>query len=209
MAEFAYNNTKNASTSHTPFKLNYGYYLRVAFEENMDSQPKSCSADELTEELRELIEVCCQNFLHVQELQKRAHDKRVKSCSYTLDQKGWLNRKYIKTKWNKKLKNKFFGSFRVFYAVGKQVYKLELLTKWKIYNEFHLLLLEWDITKKRQIDKALPKPEKELELEARGNKEYEVKVIIDSTVYDQQANNQIPGPYYLVLQKGYSEEENT
>ena len=27
IAEFAYNNAKNVSTSHTPFELNYGYYL--------------------------------------------------------------------------------------------------------------------------------------------------------------------------------------
>ncbi len=29
MAEFAYNNTKNTSTSHTPFELNYDYHPRV------------------------------------------------------------------------------------------------------------------------------------------------------------------------------------
>ena len=29
MAEFAYNNAKNATTSHTPFKLNCGYYPRI------------------------------------------------------------------------------------------------------------------------------------------------------------------------------------
>ncbi len=49
------------------------------------------------------------------------------------------------------------------------------------------------------MDKTLPKPEKELEFEAVGNKEYEVKVIIDSAVYDQQTNDQIPSLYYLVL----------
>ena len=26
MAEFTYNNAKNASTSHTPFELNYSYH---------------------------------------------------------------------------------------------------------------------------------------------------------------------------------------
>ena len=26
IAEFAYNNTKNASTGYMPFELNYGYY---------------------------------------------------------------------------------------------------------------------------------------------------------------------------------------
>ncbi len=58
-------------------------------------------------------------------------------------------------------------------------------------------------------NKALPEPEKELEFEPEGNKEYEVKAIIDSAVYGQQANDQMPGFYYLVSWKGYPEKENT
>ncbi len=79
MAEFAYNNTKNASIGHTPFELNCGYHPRVSFEEYVDLRLRSRSANELAEELRELMEVCCQKLLHAQELQKRAHDKGVKS----------------------------------------------------------------------------------------------------------------------------------
>ncbi len=59
------------------------------------------------------------------------------------------------------------------------------------------------------MDKALPEPEKEVEFEAGDNKEYEVEAIIDSAVYCQQANDQMPGLYYLVLWKDYPEEENT
>ncbi len=36
IAEFAYNNAKNASISQTPFELNCGYHPRVSFEENVD-----------------------------------------------------------------------------------------------------------------------------------------------------------------------------
>ncbi len=43
-------------------------------------------------------------------------------------------------------------------------------------------LLEQDIIRKRQVDKALPKSEKDLKLGAGGNKEYEVQAIIDSMV---------------------------
>ncbi len=43
--------------------------------------------------------------------------------------------------------------------------------------------------------KALPEPEKELEFDAGGNKEYEVEAIIDSAVYGQKANDQMPGLY--------------
>ncbi len=68
MAEFAYNNVKNASNGHTPFKLNCGYYPRLFFEEDVDPYSKSRSTNKRVGELRELMEVCRQNRLHVQEL---------------------------------------------------------------------------------------------------------------------------------------------
>ncbi len=64
---------------------------------------------------------------------------------------------------------------------------------------FHVSLLEQDTTRKGRVDKALPEPEKEVEFEAGDNKEYEVEAIIDSAVYGQQTNDQMPGLYYLVL----------
>ena len=36
IAEFAYNNAKNASTGHMPFELNYGYHPRMLYEEDVD-----------------------------------------------------------------------------------------------------------------------------------------------------------------------------
>ena len=142
MAEFASNNAKNTSTGHTLFELNCGYHPRVFFKIDVDPRLRFRSANELVEELRELIKVCCQNLLYAQELQKIAHDKRVKNHSYASSKKIWLNSKYIKTKRNKKLKSIFFGPFQVFHAVGKQAYKLELPTKWKIHDIFHMSLLE-------------------------------------------------------------------
>ena len=64
MAKFAYNNAKNASTGHTPFELNCSYHLRIFFKDDIDSRSKSCSANKLAKELRELIEVCCQNLFY-------------------------------------------------------------------------------------------------------------------------------------------------
>ena len=59
MAEFTYNNTKNTSTSHISFKLNYGYHPKILFKENINFCLKSCFADKLVEKLRKLIEACC------------------------------------------------------------------------------------------------------------------------------------------------------
>ena len=97
MAEFAYNNAKNASTGHTPFELNCGYHPRMSYEEDVDPRSQSKSADELSAELRELMIVSPENLHHAQELQKRAHNKGVKPRSYVSGKKVWLNSRYIKT----------------------------------------------------------------------------------------------------------------
>ncbi len=64
MAEFAYNNAKNTSIGHTPFKLNCGYHPKVSFKEDIDPNSRFRSASKLAEELRELIKVSFQNRLH-------------------------------------------------------------------------------------------------------------------------------------------------
>ena len=51
MAEFIYNNAKNASIGYTLFKLNCGYYPRVFDEEDLDPRSKSRTAEKLSSTL--------------------------------------------------------------------------------------------------------------------------------------------------------------
>ena len=51
MAEFAYNNAKNASTGYIPFELNCGYHLCVSYEKDLDPRLKSRTAEELSSKL--------------------------------------------------------------------------------------------------------------------------------------------------------------
>ena len=111
MAEFAYNNAKNASTGFTPFELNCRYHPRVFYKKDLDPRSKSRTAEELSSELQELITVCQQNLYHAQKLQKQSHDKGVKLQNYAPVEKVWLSSKYLKTKRNHKLKAKFLGFF--------------------------------------------------------------------------------------------------
>ena len=64
MAEFAYNNAKNASTGYTPFELNCGFHPRVSYKEDVDPRSKSKTADQLTTELHNPISVCRENLQH-------------------------------------------------------------------------------------------------------------------------------------------------
>ena len=119
IAEFAYNHARNASTDHTPFELNCGYHLRESYQEDVNFHSESKLADKLLVRLRELIIVCQKNLHHAQELQKHAYDKGVKPQSYARGEKVWLNSKYIKTKYNRKLETKFFGPFWALHPVRK------------------------------------------------------------------------------------------
>ena len=208
MAEFTYNNAKHASMGYTPFELNCGYHPRVSYEEDVDPRSRSKTADELTEELRNLMATCRENLQHAQEVQKRAHNKGTKPRSYAPGKKVWLNSKYIKTKRNRKLEAKFFRSFRVLHLVGSQAYKLELPKRWRIHDVFHMSLLEQDTTRKGRVDE---KTAEQLEFEAGGdNEEYEVEGICDSAVYARESEaGHLPGLYYLVSWKGYPKDEST
>ena len=207
MAEFAYNNTKNASIGHTPFELNCGSHPRMSYKDDVDLCSKSKLADDLSAELRELIIVCRENFYHAQELQKRAHNKGVKPRNYTPGDKVWLNSKYIKSKQNWKLEAKSFRSFRVLHPIGKEAYKLELPRKWRIHNIFYVSLLEQNTTKKgREYKNATELAELDA---GEDSGKYEVEAIRDSAVYARESElGHLSGLYYLVFWKSYPKEKN-
>ena len=58
IAEFAYNNAKNASNGHIFFELNCGYCPWVSYEKDLDLCSKSKTAEELSFELQNLMAVC-------------------------------------------------------------------------------------------------------------------------------------------------------
>ena len=68
MIEFVYNNSKNADTVHILFELNCDYHPWISFEDKCNVCSRSSSANRLIMELKKLINICCQNLLHAQDL---------------------------------------------------------------------------------------------------------------------------------------------
>ena len=58
MAEFKYNNAKNASTGYTLFELYCSFHPQVFFKDDVDLCSRSRSANKLAKELRELMDIC-------------------------------------------------------------------------------------------------------------------------------------------------------
>ncbi len=87
MAEFAYNNAKNASTGYTLFKLNCGFHLWAFYEEDVNPRSQLKLTNELATEFRELMAVYKKNLQHAQEFQKRYHNKHTKFKTHVLGNK--------------------------------------------------------------------------------------------------------------------------
>lgn len=68
MADNAYNNDKNTSTSYISFKLNYGYHLYIFFKADIDLGSQFKIAENLASVLRDLMMIYWENLLFIQKL---------------------------------------------------------------------------------------------------------------------------------------------
>ena len=206
IAKFAYNNVKNANTGYSLFELNCRYHPRVVFKKNISLCSQSKTADKLSTTLQKLITVCQKTSIMLKSFKSKFIIKTLSpGAIYVSGDKIWLNNKYIKTKQNQKLEAKFFRPFKVLHPIGKQDYKLKLPKQWKIYNIFHLSLLEQSIIQKEQINKKII----ELECNAGNSQEFKVEAVWENAIYANKAEGHLPGLYYLIVWKRYFEEENT
>ena len=89
--------------------------------------------------------------------------------------------------------------------VKKQIYKLNVFAKQKIYNIIYILLLKQNIIWKKQINKLFLEPE--LDFESSNNKNYKVKTIKTSTIYAKKIEKYLISKYYLVFYESYSEKK--
>ena len=122
-----------------------------------------------------------------------------------------LDGRNIRTKRpSKKLAAKKYGTFKIMKKIGTRAYKLELHTRWRIHNVFHVSLLEPNIQNELE-GQAQTRPEPE---EIKGDLEYEVEKIVNSEIRNsiKKVNGQNKGiktQFYLVKWKGYPEDECT
>ena len=93
MAEFIYNNTKNANIGHIFFKFNCKYHCYFFFKDHINSCLKFYLAEKRAKKQRNLMFICQQNLLYPQKLQKQVYDKVAKPYSYIPGKKVWLNSK--------------------------------------------------------------------------------------------------------------------
>jgi hypothetical protein len=143
-AEFAYNDSVNASTGYTPFYLNYGQHpitpLTMLCPPNKDirSETVRAFAGRLRADLQQ-----ARDALQASQLRhaKYANAKR-RDYTFRVGDKVWLSAKHLHlTKAEnakQKLQPRFYGPFKVIGVVSPVAYRLELPSTVKIHPVIHI-----------------------------------------------------------------------
>ena len=150
LTKFAYNNTKHASTQMFSFEVMQRYISRMSFENFANFKVKFKSANEHVKKLTKLLNVLKTNLTHAQKQQIKYKNARTKKANFEVESYVNVNDKNIRIKRNKKLEWKFFESFKILDTIDDQIYRIDILKRWRIHNVFHVSLLKEIKVKKRE-----------------------------------------------------------
>ena len=213
LVTFAYNNAINVFTSMILFETNQNYHFRMFFENNQNLKVKSKFAKNNVKHLQKLLNVFRVNLIDAQVKQAKYQDKRTLFKKYFVRQYVMLNEKNIRIKRNKKLKWKHFELFRVLEIIEDQVYRLELLKRWRIHDVFHVSFLKKSKFKKRKnttIEFTYQSKDIEIEKDEIIEKLYEIEIILNNHIYvankcfDRSYNES--KLYYKIQWKNYEKQ---
>ena len=192
----------------TPFYANYGYNPRTIWPS--DGEGKNQASKAYAHWMKEVHIRASKTLEDTRAAMSKYYDKRrMEHPSYEVGDLVMLNAKNIRTKRpTKKLAPKLYGPFCILEKIGSRSFRLELQTRWRIQNVFHVSLLE--PYRANSIEgRTVSRPEPE---EIEGELEYEVEAILQSEI--RTTKRKVKGRYktyqtlyYLVKWKGYPEHE--
>lgn len=140
MAEFAVNNSYQASIKTTPFFLNYGFHPRYS----LDLPPDATAHDHLAA----IERVAQEAKLALEEAKvnqtKYYNQKRIPSPEYKVGDKVWLSAKYLATDQPlAKLSRLRVGPLKILEKISSHAYRVQLPQKYRrTHNVFHVHRLE-------------------------------------------------------------------
>ena len=177
LAEFAYNNTPNATTGLTPFYANKGYHPSITIHTEHDITPTrardfAVNLDDLHQQLRS----------HISDVQKRysvsADRCRTPPPDFKIGDKVFVKSDNIRTTWpSKKLAEKYLGPFEIRAQVGSISFTLCLPESMRsIHPIFHVSMLEPSTLNQFPNWIQIPEPP----IIINSDSEYEISEIVSS-----------------------------
>ena len=148
LVEFAYNNSRQASTGTSPFFFNSGQNpntpISVAVTSNAAARVPA--AYEFLNRVNTIVERAKVHLQAAQNRQKTFADQRRREEAFTVGQKVWLSSEHLKLPQGqtRKLANKRLGPFEILERVSSVAYRLKLPRRLRIHPVFHVSQLQAD-----------------------------------------------------------------
>ncbi|MCO5573388.1 hypothetical protein L7F22_027158 [Adiantum nelumboides] len=145
LVEFAYNNAPHSVTGMTPFQAAYGHTPLVPT--NFVLQHKVALADQLVQEMQDILVQVRDKLIHVQQKYQKQANKHRRHAEFN---EGDMVLLYVASHRYKtvksvfpKLRPRFYGPFKIIKKNSVVSYKLELPPSWgKLHPTFHISWLK-------------------------------------------------------------------
>jgi hypothetical protein len=193
--EFAYNNSKQASTGYTPFELDNGQHPETP--STMASLVLNVAAsEEFLNHWNNTIKIAKDTLMTAQQRQTKYANQHRRDLEFKIGDKVLLNASHVKDpvdkeRLSRKLTPKYLGPFEIIEQISHVAYKLKLPANIKIHPVVHISVLK-PYQEDDEFVRPIP-PQPEI---IDDEVEYEVEQILDKKFVRRR-------PYYLVKWKGY------
>ena len=195
-AEFAYNNSQQTSTGHTPFELDNGQHPLTPA--SLFSQTTSVpAADNFLEHWDNMINMAKDSLREAQENQSKYANQHRRHLTFKIGDKVLLSAQYInnpvdRNRPTRKLTPRYLGPYTISAVISTTAYKLDLPTTLRIHPVFHISKLKL-YNETEDFLRATPPPPVIL---SDNSEEYEVEQILDKRTLKGKTQ-------YLVKWVGY------
>jgi len=196
--EFAYNNSKNASTGLTPFEVDMGQHPNIPLT-FIDNNPTNVAAtDDMLLKWNNTVQIVKDNLRLAQERQKQNADQHRRDVQYQVNDKVLINAKNINdpTQANRptrKLSPKYIGPYTIEQVISTTAYKVKLSPNLKIHPVFHVSVLKPYKSNNNDFSRLIPPPPEVIE---DNEPEFEVEQVLDTKLVRNKR-------YYLIKWTGY------
>jgi hypothetical protein len=195
-AEFAYNNSKQASTGHTPFELDCGQHPATPVSLATNKPTIVPAADEFIQQWNDTIRQAKDALMIAKERQSKYANQHRQHVTYKVGNQVLLSTQNIKTPVDKnrptrKLSPKYVGPYTIIAVISSTAYKLELPHTMKIHPVFHVSMLKPYQADEFGRNNPPPPP-----IIINNNNEYEVESVLDKRTFRGKMQ-------YLVKWLGY------
>jgi hypothetical protein len=200
--EFAYNDSSQASTGHSPFFLNTGQHPITPATLHHPINTNNPTTEEFIQRLTSVLQEARQRLLTAQNRQKQYADNHRQHKTFREGDLVLLSNANLPLATStqvRKLAPRWIGPFRISSVISDVAYRLELPPHIRIHPVFHVSQLkEFHTELERFPDRYQPPPPS---VEIEDQEEYEVDRILEHR-YLRRGNGR-PQLQYKVLWKGY------